>query len=122
MKKIFVTLLALACAGTALAQTLAAVSGFPVPKKSSEPIIGALVTFTSEWDSNVQYQRKVDKDGFRIVLPQGGYLMTIKADGYQTYQNEIEVDQPNIDLDLIIMLTKEQAEARDAKRRQRVAY
>ena len=48
--------------------------------------------------------------------------MTIKADGYQTYQNESEVDQPNIDLDLIIMLTKEQAEARDAKRRQRVAH
>ena len=76
-------------------------------------------TFTSEWDKDLKYQRAVDKEGFRVVLPQGGYLLTIEAQGYETYKMEIEVDQPNIDLDLITMLTNEQAAARDEKRKKR---
>ena len=113
------TLIALATIGTAAAQGLAAVSGLPVPKKSADAIVGALVTFTSEWDKDLKYQRAVDKEGFRVVLPQGGYLLTIEAQGYETYKMEIEVDQPNIDLDLITMLTNEQAAARDEKRKKR---
>ncbi|MBQ2023524.1 MAG: carboxypeptidase regulatory-like domain-containing protein [Alistipes sp.] len=119
MRKIFATLIALATIGTAAAQGLAAVSGLPVPKKSADAIVGALVTFTSEWDKDLKYQRAVDKEGFRVVLPQGGYLLTIEAQGYETYKMEIEVDQPNIDLDLITMLTNEQAAARDEKRKKR---
>ncbi len=109
----------LAVATTALAQELSAVTGLPVPKKSAEPIIGALVTFTSEWDSDLKYQRKVDANGFRVVLPRGGYILTIDAAGYESFQQEIEVDEPNIDLDLIVMLTTEQAAERDAKRKKR---
>ncbi|MBR0336325.1 MAG: carboxypeptidase regulatory-like domain-containing protein [Alistipes sp.] len=119
MKKILSTLLFLAVAFTAQAQNLAAVSGIPVPKKSAETIAGALVTFTSEWDSDLKYQQKVNADGFRVVLPQGGYILTIVAEGYETFQQEIDVDEPNIDLDLIIMLTTEQAAERDAKRKKR---
>ena len=119
MKKILSTLLFLAVAFTAQAQNLAAVSGTPVPKKSAEAISGALVTFTSEWDSDLKYQQKVNADGFRVVLPQGGYILTIVAEGYETFQQEIDVDVPNIDLDLIIMLTTEQAAERDAKRKKR---
>ena len=58
MKKILSTLLFLAVAFTAQAQNLAAVSGTPVPKKSAEAIVGALVTFTSEWDSDLKYQKE----------------------------------------------------------------
>ncbi len=119
MKKIFATLIALLFVGTSFAQGLAAVSGIPVPKKSAEPILGALVTFTSEWDNTLKYQRRVDNEGFRVVLPKGGYLMTIEAEGYEKYILEIEVDQPTIDLDLITMLTEEQAAARDEKRKKR---
>ena len=119
MKKIFATLIAISFVGTAMAQGLAAVTGFPVPKKSAEPIIGALVTFTSEWDKELKYQRKVDSEGFRVVLPQGGYLLTIEAEGYESYRNEIEVDSPEINLDMIIMLTTEQAAALELKRKQR---
>ncbi|MBQ9137855.1 MAG: carboxypeptidase regulatory-like domain-containing protein [Alistipes sp.] len=122
MKKLFTILVALAFGGTLSAQSLAAVSGLPVPKKSAEAIVGALVTFTSEWDTELKYQRKVDAEGFRVVLPQGSYLMTIVADGYQSYQSEIEVDQPNIDLDLIVMLTTEQAAAKRAKQKKRAAH
>jgi hypothetical protein len=122
MKKILSTLLFIAVAFTAQAQSLAAVSGTPVPKKSAQTIAGALVTFTSEWDSGLKYQRKCDAEGFRVVLPQGGYLLTIEAEGYETFRQEIEVDQPNIDLNLIVMLTTEQAAARDAKRKKRVQY
>ena len=90
-------------------------------KKGAEPIVDALVTFTSEWDKDLKYQRKTDADGFRVVLPQGGYLLTIEAAGYETYRLEIEVDEPNINLDVITMLTVEQAAERDAKRKKRAA-
>ncbi|MBQ7310402.1 MAG: carboxypeptidase regulatory-like domain-containing protein [Alistipes sp.] len=119
MKKILSTLLFVMAAVTAQAQSLAAVSGTPVPKKSAQVISGALVTFTSEWDSELKYQRKVDSEGFRVVLPQGGYILTIEAEGYETFRQEIEVDEPNIDLDLIVMLTNEQAGERDLKRKKR---
>lgn len=121
MKKIFTTIIALTFAGTSFAQSLAAVSGLPLPKKSGDAIVGALVTFTSEWDKNLKYQRKVDSDGFRVVLPQGGYILTIEAEGYETYYHEIDVDQPNIDLEVITMLTLEQAAARDEKNKRRAA-
>lgn len=122
MKKILSTLLFVMAAVTAQAQSLAAVSGTPVPKKSAQAISGALVTFTSEWDSELKYQRKVDSEGFRVVLPQGGYILTIEAEGYETFRQEIEVDEPNIDLDLIVMLTNEQAGERDLKRKKRVKF
>ena len=118
MKRSILLSIALLFALSASAQ-LAAVSGISMPKKSSEPIVGALVTFTSEWDKDLKYQRKTDADGFRVVLPQGGYIMTIEAEGYESHRLEIEVDEPNIDLTVITMLTNEQAAVRDAKRKKR---
>ena len=106
-------------ASVALAQSLSAVSGLPMPKKSTEPILDAIVTFTSEWDENEKYIRKTDPNGFRVLLPQGGYLLTIEAPGYETYKLEIEVDQPHIDLDVITILTDAQAKERDLKRQKR---
>lgn len=120
MKKLFILTISLLFAGSAFAQ-LSDVSGQLFPKKSAEPIVGALVTFTSEWDKDVKYQRKSDAEGFRVVLPQGGYMMTIEAEGYETYTLEIEVDEPHIDLTTITLLTTEQAAERDAKRKKRFA-
>ena len=81
--------------------------------------MGALVTFASEWDADVKFQRKVTADGFEMIVPAGGYYMTIEAEGYEPYRLEIEVDQTRIDLGMITLLTTEQAAARDAKRKAR---
>lgn len=119
MKRAISILIAVAFASLATAQSLSVVTGFPVPKKSATPIVGAMVTITSVWDKDVQYLRKVDSDGFRIIVPQGSYILSIDAEGYEGYNMEIDIDQPNIDLDMIILLTEEQAAKRDAKRKNR---
>ena len=121
MKKFFILLLALGFVGTAAAQQLCVLSGFPVPRRSSEVIKGALVTMTSEWDSSLKYQRRVDDNGFRMVVPQGGYLLTIEAEGYETYTLEIEMDEPRTELGLIRMLTTAEVAAKAEKQRSRAA-
>ena len=68
MKKFLVLLLALGFVGTAAAQQLCVLSGFPVPRRSPEAIQGALVTMTSEWDSSLKYQRRVDDNGFACAV------------------------------------------------------
>ena len=121
MKKFFVLLLALGFVGTAAAQQLCVLSGFPVPRRSPDAIKGALVTMTSEWDSTLKYQRRVDEKGFRMVVPQGGYLLTIEAEGYQTYTLEIEMDEPRTELGLIRMLTNAEVAAKAEKQKARAA-
>ena len=121
MKKFFVLLLALGLVGTAAAQQLCVLSGFPVPRRSPEAIKGALVTMTSEWDSNLKYQRRVDDNGFRIVVPQGGYRLTLEAEGYETYTLEIEMDEPRTELGLIRILTTAEAAAKAEKQKARAA-
>ena len=121
MKKFFVLLLALGFVGTAAAQQLCVLSGFPVPRRSPDAIKGALVTMTSEWDSNLKYQRRVDDNGFRMVVPQGGYRLTIEAEGYETYTLEIEMDEPRTELGLIRILTTAEAVAKAEKQTARAA-
>ena len=121
MKKFFILLLALGFVGTAAAQQLCVLSGFPVPRRSPDAIKGALVTMTSEWDSTLKYQRRVDEKGFRMVVPQGGYLLTIEAEGYQTYTLEIEMDEPRTELGLIRMLTNAEVAAKAEKQKARAA-
>lgn len=119
MKRVFVLVVVAMIATVSMAQSLSVVTGFPVPKKSAKPIVGAMVTITSVWDKDVQYMRKVDTEGFRIIVPQGSYNLEIAAKGYESYTMEIDIDQPNIDLDMIVMLTDEQATQRDEKRKSR---
>ena len=121
MKKFCVLLLALGFIGTAAAQQLCVLSGFPVPRRSPEAIKGALVTMTNEWDSNLKYQRRVDENGFRMVVPQGGYLLKIEAEGYETYTLEIEMDEPRTDMGLIRMLSTAEAAAKAEKHKSRAA-
>ena len=121
MKKFFVLLLALGFVGTAAAQQLCVLSGFPVPRRSPAAIKGALVTMTNEWDSNLKYQRRVDDNGFRIVVPQGGYRLTIEAEGYETYTLEIEMDEPRTELGLIRILTTAEATAKAERQKARAA-
>lgn len=122
MKRVVLILFAVVFASVSVAQSLSVVTGFPVPKKSATPIEGALVTVTSVWDEDVKFLRKVDGDGFRLIVPQGSYTLSITAEGYEAYNMEIDVDQPNIDLDMIVMLTDEQAAKRDAKRKSRAKF
>lgn len=121
MKKFLVLLLVLGFVGTAAAQQLCVLSGFPVPRRSPEAIQGALVTMTSEWDSSLKYQRRVDDNGFRMVVPQGGYLLTIEAEGYESYTLEIEMNEPRTELGLIRMLTTAEAAAKVEKQKSRAA-
>lgn len=93
------------------------ISGFPITKKSGVPVEGALVTLTDEWDKSRKYQRRVDAEGFEMVVPAGGYQLEITAEGYETYSLQIDVDEPHIDLGMMKMLTDEMAAARDARRR-----
>ncbi len=119
MKKILM-LIALVClSGAVYAQNMCIVSGYPTAKKSPDALVGALVTFANEWDKDVKYQRRVTADGFEMIVPAGGYLMTITIDGYEPYRLEIEVDQTRIDLGMMTLLTTEQAAERDAKRKAR---
>ncbi len=119
MKRI-VTLLVLAMAtGTCLAQPLCKFTGRPVPHKSYDPVQGAVVTLINEWDKELKYVRKVDAEGFQLIVPQGGYLLKIEAEGYETYKMEIELDAPHIDLDIITLLTNEEAAARHEKQKKR---
>lgn len=119
MKKILM-LIALAClSGAVYAQNMCIVSGYPTAKKSPDALVGALVTFANEWDKDVKYQRRVTTEGFEMILPAGGYLMTIEQEGYEAYRLEIEVDQTRIDLGALTLLTNEQAAAREAKRKAR---
>ena len=119
MKKILTLLVAICFAATLSAQNNCAVSGYPAAKKSVEPVVGAVVTLTSEWDKSVKYQRRVTPDGFEMIVPAGGYLLTIDAEGYEQYRMEIEVDQARIDLGSMRMVTIAEAEAKAAKRKAR---
>ncbi|MBQ7856751.1 MAG: carboxypeptidase regulatory-like domain-containing protein [Alistipes sp.] len=119
MRKFFAVLLALGFTGVAVAQELCVLTGFPVPRRSPEAIEGALVTMTSEWDKDLNYKRRVGADGFRMVVPKGGYLLTIEAEGYETYVMEIEMDQTSTDLGLMRMLTTAEATAKAEKQRAR---
>ena len=119
MKKIFILFALALLSGATYAQNMCVVSGYPTAKKSPDALVGALVTFTNEWDSDIKHRRKVTADGFEIIVPAGGYLLTIESEGYETYRLEIEVDQTRIDLGMITLLTVEQAAAREAKRKAR---
>lgn len=119
MKKFLTLLFILGVAGVASAQDLCVLSGFPVPRKSADAIEGALVTMTNEWDKDLKYQRRVGAEGFRLVIPAGGYLLTVEAEGYETYTLEIEMDQPHVDLGLIRMLSTAEAQAKAEKQKAR---
>lgn len=119
MKRFFMLAILASMSLAAYAQNMCILSGYPTAKKSPDALVGALVTFASEWDADVKFQRKVTADGFEMIVPAGGYYMTIEAEGYEPYRLEIEVDQTRIDLGMITLLTTEQAAARDAKRKAR---
>lgn len=119
MKRI-VTLLVLAMAASVcFAQPLCKLTGIPVPRKTFEPIKGAVVTLINEWDKDLKYIRKVDAEGFQMIVPQGGYLLKIEAEGYEPFRMEIDLDAPTIDLDVITMQTEAEAAARLAKQKKR---
>ena len=120
MKKLLLLSILLCITAGAYAQSRSCVlTGTPVNKRTSEVLTGALVTLTDEMDKDIKFQRKVTDDGFRIVVPEGSYDMEIKAEGYETYTLQIDMDETNTDLGFIRMLTDEMARAKAAKRKKK---
>ena len=117
MKKILTLVVALAVAGVVSAQNLCSLTGYPAAKKATEPVVGAIATLTYEWNKSVKYTTRVTPDGFQFTVPEGGYLLTIDAEGYEQYRMEVEIDQPRIDLGSMRMVTIAEAEAKAAKKK-----
>ncbi len=119
MKKILALAALLTFAGAISARNICSISGYPAAKKATEPVVGAIVTLTYEWDKTIKHTTRVTPDGFQLTLPEGGYLLTIDAEGFEQYRMEVEIDQPQIDLGSMRMVTIAEAEAKAAKKKAR---
>lgn len=119
MKRFILTVMAIFASATLLAAPSCKLSGFPVTKKSSKPVIGALVTLSEIGNKSNKFQRLVGEEGFTIIVPYGEYNLTIEAEGYETYTLEIDLDEQATDLGVMKMLTDKMAEERDNAKAER---
>lgn len=119
MKRFILTVMAIFASATLLAAPSCKLSGFPVTKKSSKPVIGALVTLSEIGNKSNKFQRLVGEEGFTMIVPYGEYNLTIEAEGYETYTLEIDLDEQATDLGVMKMLTDKMAEERDNAKAER---
>lgn len=119
MKRFILTVMAIFASATLLAAPSCKLSGFPVTKKSSKPVIGALVTLYEIGNKSNKFQRLVGEEGFTMIVPYGEYNLTIEAEGYETYTLEIDLDEQATDLGVMKMLTTNMAEERDHAKAER---
>lgn len=119
MKRFILSAIAIVASATLLAAPSCKLSGFPVTKKTTKPVIGALVTLAEVGNISNKFQRIVDENGFTLIVPYGEYSMTIEAEGYETYTLDIDIDEPATDLGQMKMLTDKMAEERDNAKAQR---
>lgn len=113
MKKLISLAVALLATATLWAAPSCTLSGFPVTKKTTSPVVGALVTLTEVGNKSNKFQRMVGENGFEMIVPFGEYRLSIEAEGYETYTLDIDVDTDTIDLGSMKMLTEQMAEERD---------
>ena len=113
MKKLILSCIALMAAATLWAAPSCTLSGVPVTKKTTNPVIGALVTLTEVGNKSNKFQRIVGENGFEMIIPFGEYQLSIEAAGYETYTLDIDIDTDTIDLGIMRMLTDQMAEERD---------
>lgn len=113
MKKLLLSCIALLAGATLWAAPSCTLSGFPVTKKSTSPVVGALVTLTEVGNKSNKFQRMVGEEGFEMIVPFGEYRLSIEAAGYETYTLDIDIDADTIDLGSMKMLTEQMAEERD---------
>lgn len=119
MKRFILSAIALVASATLLAAPSCKLSGFPVTKKTTKPVLGALVTLAEVGNISNKFQRIVDENGFTLIVPYGEYSMTIEAEGYETYTLDIDIDEPVTDLGQMKMLTDKMAHDRDHAKAQR---
>ena len=119
MKRFILSAIALVASATLLAAPSCKLSGFPVTKKTTKPVLGALVTLAEVGNISNKFQRIVDENGFTLIVPYGEYSMTIEAEGYETYTLDIDIDEPATDLGQMRMLTDKMAHDRDHAKAQR---
>ncbi len=119
MKRFILSAIALVASATLLAAPSCKLSGFPVTKKTTKPVLGALVTLAEVGNISNKFQRIVDENGFTLIVPYGEYSMTIEAEGYETYTLDIDIDEPATDLGQMKMLTDKMAHDRDHAKAQR---
>lgn len=119
MKRLILSAIAIVASATLLAAPSCKLSGFPVTKKTTKPVIGALVTLAEVGNISNKFQRIVDENGFTLIVPYGEYSMTIEAEGYETYTLDIDIDEPATDLGQMKMLTDKMAHDRDHAKAQR---
>lgn len=113
MKKLLLSCIALLAGATLWAAPSCTLSGFPVTKKTTDPVVGALVTLTEVGNKSNKFQRMVGEEGFEMIVPFGEYRLSIEAAGYETYTLDIDIDTDTIDLGSMKMLTEQMAEERD---------
>lgn len=119
MKRFILSAIAIVASATLLAAPSCKLSGFPVTKKTTKPVLGALVTLAEVGNISNKFQRIVDENGFTLIVPYGEYSMTIEAEGYETYTLDIDIDEPATDLGQMKMLTDKMAHDRDHAKAQR---
>lgn len=119
MKRFILFAIAIVASATLIAAPSCRLSGFPVTKKTTKPVIGALVTLSEVGNKSNKFQRVVGEEGFSMLVPYGEYDMTIEAEGYETYKMYIELDDQTIDLGIMRMLTDRMAADRDSAKAKR---
>lgn len=119
MKKFILSAIAIVASATLIAAPSCKLSGFPVTKKTTKPVIGALVTLAEVGNKSNKFQRMVGENGFTLIIPYGEYNLSIEAEGYETYTLEIDIDEQTIDLGQMKMLTDKMADERDNAKAQR---
>lgn len=119
MKRFILAAIALVASATLIAAPSCKLSGFPVTKKTTKPVIGALVTLAEVGNKSNKFQRLVGEDGFTMIIPYGEYDLTIEAEGYETYTLNIDLDEQTIDLGMMRMLTDNMAYDRDHAKAER---
>ncbi len=113
MKKLILSCVAIFAAATVCAAPSCTLSGFPVTKKTTKPVTGAVVTLTEVGNKSNKFQRMVGENGFEMIIPFGEYRLSVEAAGYETYTLDIDIDTDTIDLGAMKMLTEQMAEDRD---------
>lgn len=119
MKRFVLAAIALVASATLIAAPSCKLSGFPVTKKTTKPVVGALVTLAEVGNKSNKFQRLVSEDGFTLIVPYGEYDLTIEAEGYETYTLLIDLDEQAIDLGTMRMLTDKMAHDRDHAKAER---
>lgn len=95
---------------------IGSLTGIPVGKTSKQVLSGAIATITDSADKTFTRTRVCTENGFQFRAEYGSYRLVIKAEGYDDYKLEVDIDSQETDLGFIRMITKEEAAKKAAKK------